>query len=87
MSEKDLAKQILNRAGQCVMTSPTSALFSGNVSDIKINLGKSLRYFGDGFQIAKKIGDKRYWRIPLWMVNLFVRNMLIKQKELAEVIF
>ena len=25
----------------------------------KINLGKSLRYFGDGFQIAKKIGDKR----------------------------
>ena len=64
MSEKDLAKQILNRAGQCVMTSPTSALFSGNVSDIKINLGKSLRYFGDG-QIAKKIGDKRYWRIPV----------------------
>ena len=65
MSEKELAKQILNRAGQCVMTSPTSALFSGNMSDKKINLGKSLRYFGDGFQIAKKIGDKRYWRIPV----------------------
>ena len=65
MSEKDLAKQILNRAGQCVMTSPTSALFSGNFSEKKINLGKSLRYFGDGFQIAKKIGSKRYWRIPV----------------------
>lgn len=65
MSEKELAKQILNRAGQCIMTSPTSALFSGNMSDRKINLGKSLRYFGDGFQIAKKIGDKRYWRIPV----------------------
>ena len=65
MSEKELAKQILNRAGQCVKTSPTSALFSGNMSDKKINLGKSLRYFGDGFQIAKKIGDKRYWRIPV----------------------
>ena len=65
MSEKELAKQILNRAGQCIMTSPTSALFSGNMSDKKINLGKSLRYFGDGFQIAKKIGDKRYWRIPV----------------------
>ena len=35
MSEKELAKQILNRAGQCVMTSPTSALFSGNISDKK----------------------------------------------------
>ena len=65
MSEKDLAKQILNRAGQCVMTSPTSALFSGNISDKKISLGKSLRYFGDGFQISKKVGDKRYWRIPV----------------------
>lgn len=65
MSEKDLAKQILNRAGQCVMTSPTSALFSGNLSDKKISLGKSLRYFGDGFQISKKVGDKRYWRIPV----------------------
>ena len=65
MSEKDLAKQILTRAGQCIMTSPTSALFSGNTSDKKINLGKSLRYFGDGYQIAKKIGEKRYWRIPV----------------------
>ena len=53
MSEKELAKQILNRAGQCVMTSPTSALFSGNFGEKKINLGNSLRYFGDGFQISK----------------------------------
>ena len=35
MSEKELAKQILNRAGQCVMTSPTSALFSGNFGEKK----------------------------------------------------
>ena len=48
MSE-ELAKQILNRAGQCIMTSPTSALYAGNLSEKKINLGKSLRYFGDGF--------------------------------------
>ena len=35
MSEKDFAKQILNRAGQCVMTSPTSSLFAGYISDKK----------------------------------------------------
>ena len=52
MSEKELAKQILNRAGQCVMTSPTSALYAGNLVK-KINFGKALRYFGDGFQISK----------------------------------
>ena len=35
------------------------------ISEKKINLGKSLRYFGDGFQIAKVLGNKRLWRIPV----------------------
>ena len=65
MSSKELSKQILNRAGQCIMTSPTSALFSGNDGDIKIKLGNSLRYFGDGFQISKKVDKRRFWRIPV----------------------
>ena len=65
MSSKDLAKQVLDRSGQCIMTSPTSALFSGNSGDKNIKLGNSLRYFGDGYQISKKISKKRFWRIPV----------------------
>jgi formylmethanofuran--tetrahydromethanopterin N-formyltransferase len=65
MSGTELAKQVLNRAGQCVMTSPTSSLFSGLTSEDKIKLGASLRFFGDGFQISKVFGGKRYWRIPV----------------------
>ena len=65
MSGKELAKQVLNRAGQCIMTSPTSALFSGIAGEDKIKLGAALRYFGDGFQISKKFGGRRYWRIPV----------------------
>lgn len=65
MGTKGLAKQLETRAGQCVLTSPTSALFAGIASDKSIPLGKNLRYFGDGFQIAKKIGSKRYWRVPV----------------------
>ena len=65
MSSKDLAKQVLDRSGQCIMTSPTSALFSGNHGDKNIKLGNSLRYFGDGFQVSKKISKKRFWRIPV----------------------
>jgi formylmethanofuran--tetrahydromethanopterin N-formyltransferase len=65
MGGKGLAKQLETRAGQCVLTAPTSALFAGIESDTKIPLGKNLRYFGDGFQIAKVIGGKRYWRIPV----------------------
>ncbi|MFZ0693816.1 MAG: formylmethanofuran--tetrahydromethanopterin N-formyltransferase [Alphaproteobacteria bacterium] len=65
MSGRELAKQVLTRAGQCIMTSPTSALFSGIAGEDKIKLGAALRYFGDGFQTSKKFGGKRYWRIPV----------------------
>ena len=64
-SAKGLAKQVQNRVGQCVLTSPTSACFSGMKDGEKIPLGKNLRYFGDGYQSAKKLGAIRYWRIPV----------------------
>ncbi len=65
MGGKGLAKQLETRAGQCVLTSPTSALFAGIEGGKPIALGKNLRFFGDGFQMSKKIGGKRYWRIPV----------------------
>jgi formylmethanofuran--tetrahydromethanopterin N-formyltransferase len=65
MGGKSLAKQLETRAGQCVLTSPTSALFAGIDEGKKIPLGKNLRYFGDGFQISKLIDGKRYWRVPV----------------------
>jgi formylmethanofuran--tetrahydromethanopterin N-formyltransferase len=65
MGGKGLAKQLETRAGQCVLTSPTSALFAGIEGGIRIPLGKNLRYFGDGFQTSKVISGKRYWRIPV----------------------
>jgi formylmethanofuran--tetrahydromethanopterin N-formyltransferase len=66
MGGKSLAKQVETRSGQCVLTSPTSALFSGlDNPEKEIALGQNLRYFGDGFQISKMIDGKRYWRIPV----------------------
>ncbi len=65
MGGKGLAKQVETRAGQCVLTSSTSSLFSGIDGGKRIPLGKNLRYFGDGHQISKQIGGKRYWRIPV----------------------
>lgn len=65
MGGKGLAKQVETRAGQCVLTSPTSALFSGLDSENEIALGQNLRFFGDGFQVSKVIDGKRYWRIPV----------------------
>jgi formylmethanofuran--tetrahydromethanopterin N-formyltransferase len=64
MSSKELAKQVERRVGQCVLTAPTSAVFSG-IEGEPIGLGKNLRFFGDGHQNSKVIGGRRYWRIPV----------------------
>jgi formylmethanofuran--tetrahydromethanopterin N-formyltransferase len=65
MSNKELTKQLQNRVGQCVLTSPTSACYAGIDAGNPLPLGKTLRYFGDGYQISKKLGAKRYWRVPV----------------------
>ncbi len=68
MSAKDLQKQLERRAGQCVLTCPTTAAYNGIAPEAAkewLNLGASLRFFGDGFQISKLIDGKRYWRIPV----------------------
>jgi formylmethanofuran--tetrahydromethanopterin N-formyltransferase len=68
MSSKDLQKQLERRAGQCVLTCPTTAAYGGIPAEAAhdwLGLGRALRYFGDGFQISKLIGGKRFWRIPV----------------------
>lgn len=57
--------QLKNRVGQCVLTSPGSACFNGLDSDTKIKLSSGVRYFGDGWQTSKVLGDKRFWRVPV----------------------
>lgn len=64
-SSSELAKQLERRVGQCVLTAPTSAVFSGIETGRALPLGKTLRYFGDGHQVSKVIGGRRYWRVPV----------------------
>jgi len=64
-SSSELAKQLERRVGQCVLTSPTSAVFAGIEAGRPLPLGKTLRYFGDGHQISKVIAGRRYWRVPV----------------------
>ncbi|WP_085315728.1 formylmethanofuran--tetrahydromethanopterin N-formyltransferase [Derxia lacustris] len=65
MSSKDLLKQLGLRVGQCILTCPTTAIYAGIHDGDPIALGKNLRFFGDGWQIAKMIDGRRYWRVPV----------------------
>ncbi|MEI8361954.1 MAG: formylmethanofuran--tetrahydromethanopterin N-formyltransferase [Betaproteobacteria bacterium] len=70
MGSKVLMQQLETRMGQCILTCPTAAAFAGIESEDHINLGKNLRFFGDGYQTSKLFSNangmsKRYWRIPV----------------------
>lgn len=60
-----VAEQLKNRVGQCVLTSPGSACFNGLDSARRISLSAGPRFFGDGWQTARKLGKSRYWRVPV----------------------
>jgi len=65
-SQEALGKALVNRLGQCVMTCATTACFDGlPAGDAKVKVGSLLRFFGDGYQSSKKLGPRRYWRVPV----------------------
>jgi formylmethanofuran--tetrahydromethanopterin N-formyltransferase len=65
MDKDSLGKRLLDRIGQCVMTCPTTACYNGLEAENTVNVGGQLRYFGDGHQLSKRLGDRRLWRIPV----------------------
>ena len=63
-----LTTAVIDRVGQCVLTCPTTACYNGLLDgdpDKRFNVGGQLRFFGDGYQGSKKLGDRRLWRVPV----------------------
>lgn len=76
-SAEALAAAVPNRVGQCVMTCPTTAAYDGlDVGEKRIPLGKTVRYFGDGFQKSKLVAGRRYWRIPVMDGEFLIESMI-----------
>jgi formylmethanofuran--tetrahydromethanopterin N-formyltransferase len=65
VSREALARAVRERVGQCVLTCTGSACFAGVAGTDQVPLGRALRYFGDGHQTAKRIGERRFWRVPV----------------------
>jgi formylmethanofuran--tetrahydromethanopterin N-formyltransferase len=77
MDREGVGKRVLDRVGQCVLTCPTTACFDGLAgADKTVPLGKSLRYFGDGFQASKVVAGERLWRIPVMEGEFLVSDVV-----------
>jgi formylmethanofuran--tetrahydromethanopterin N-formyltransferase len=60
-----LGKQLARRVGQCILTSPSSACYAGSAGTTRLKMGANVRFFGDGFETAKRLGGRRFWRVPV----------------------
>lgn len=70
----ELKHQLMERIGQCTMTCPTTAAFNGLLGKRTLNVGSSLRYFGDGFQKKAMVGGRKCWKIPVMEGNFIVED-------------
>ena len=70
-----VAKRLVERIGQTVLTCPTTACFDG-LPDARerVSVGGRLRYFGDGHQSSKVLEGVRYWRIPVMEGEFLVQE-------------
>ena len=81
-----LAQAVIDRIGQCVLTCPTTACYNGLADgdpENFINVGGQLRFFGDGYQGSKKLGDRRLWRVPVMDGEFLCEERLGSTKGVA----
>jgi formylmethanofuran--tetrahydromethanopterin N-formyltransferase len=71
----DLKNQMILRIGQCVMTCPTTSAFDAmSNAKRKLKIGRSIRFFGDGFQRKGLVGNRKVWRIPVMEGEFIVED-------------
>lgn len=75
MGYKNLENSLLFRLGQCVLTAPTTAAFSGMPdAEKQFDTGKKLKFFGDGFEKQAEVCGRNVWKIPLMSGEFIVEQ-------------
>ena len=79
-----LGQAVANRTGQCIMTCPSTAAYDGlSEATERVPWGKHIRFFGDGYQKSKQVGDQRFWRIPVMDGEFLVASQIGVAKGVA----
>ncbi|MGB7571940.1 MAG: formylmethanofuran--tetrahydromethanopterin N-formyltransferase [Methanothrix sp.] len=75
MGYKNLESSLLHRLGQCVLTAPTAAAFSGmSQAEKQFDTGKKLGFFGDGYQKQGEMFGRKVWKIPLMSGDFIIEE-------------
>jgi formylmethanofuran--tetrahydromethanopterin N-formyltransferase len=75
MSYKNLETSLMFRLGQCVLTAPTTAAYSGlPEAEKQFDSGKKLSFFGDGYQKTEELCGRTVWKIPIMSGQFIVEQ-------------
>jgi formylmethanofuran--tetrahydromethanopterin N-formyltransferase len=75
MGYKNLETSLLFRLGQCVLTAPTAAAWSGlPEAEKQFDSGKKLSFFGDGYQKIEELYGRTVWKIPIMSGQFIVEQ-------------
>ena len=69
-----LDKELMERIGMCILTSPTAAAFNALESEDVIKTGAKLKYFGDGFEKECDIDGRKVFSIPIMSGDFLVES-------------
>lgn len=83
MDAESLGKRLMERIGQCVMTCPSTACYNGLDEGMPVTVGGQLRYFGDGNQSSKVMGDNKFWRIPVMDGEFLIEDSFKVQESVG----
>jgi formylmethanofuran--tetrahydromethanopterin N-formyltransferase len=83
INREALTKAVRDRVGQCILTCPGAACYAGMSDGDPVPLGRVLRYFGDGFQAAKRLAGRRFWRIPVMDGEFLCEDTVGQQKAVG----
>jgi formylmethanofuran--tetrahydromethanopterin N-formyltransferase len=62
--KKKLKEQVVERLAECVLTSPTTAVFDG-MPEAEERIDVKLHFFGDKFEHKVEVGGRQCWAIPI----------------------
>lgn len=62
--KKKLKEQVVERIAECVLTSPTTAVFDG-MPEAEERIDVKLHFFGDGYERKVEVGGRNCWAIPI----------------------
>jgi len=66
--KKKLKEQVVERLAECVLTSPTTAVFDG-MPEAEERIDVKLHFFGDGYEFQTEVGGRKCWAIPIMNGN------------------